>query len=71
MPPSDAPSVLSPRTGGEILVDCLAANAVERVFCIPGESYLAALDAFFDADIPVTVGRQEGGVAFMAGRGGR
>lgn len=66
MPPSDAPSVPPSRTGGEILVDCLAANAVERVFCIPGESYLAALDAFFDADIPVTVGRQESGVAFMA-----
>ncbi|MEW5421977.1 thiamine pyrophosphate-binding protein [Amorphus sp. 3PC139-8] len=54
------------RTGGQILVDCLAANGVERIFCIPGESYLAVLDAFVDADIPVTVGRQEGGVAMMA-----
>jgi len=56
----------TPRTGGEILVDCLSANGVDRVFCIPGESYLAALDAFVDAGIPLTVGRQEGGVAFMA-----
>src|ERR1700684_3676782 len=56
------------RTGGQILVDQLVAQGVERVFCVPGESYLAVLDAFHDARdaIDVTVCRQEGGAAYMA-----
>jgi acetolactate synthase-1/2/3 large subunit len=55
------------RTGGEILVDQLAAHRVRHVFCVPGESYLAALDAFHDrTDIALTVCRQEGGAAMMA-----
>src|SRR6476469_9950653 len=54
------------RTGGEILVDQLVAQGVKHVFCVPGESYLAALDAFYDRPIEVVVCRQEGGVACMA-----
>ena len=54
------------RSGGEVLVDQLVANGVKHVFCVPGESYLAALDAFHDRDIPVTVCRQEGGAVMMA-----
>lgn len=54
------------RTGGEILVDQLVMHGVRHVFCVPGESYLAALDAFHDRDIAVTVCRQEGGAAMMA-----
>jgi acetolactate synthase I/II/III large subunit len=54
------------RSGGEVLVDQLVANGVQHVFCVPGESYLAALDAFHDRDIPVTVCRQEGGAVMMA-----
>jgi acetolactate synthase-1/2/3 large subunit len=54
------------RTGGEILVDQLVAQGVHHVFCVPGESYLAALDAFRDRDIALTVCRQEGGAAMMA-----
>ncbi len=55
-----------PRTGGQILVDQLKIHGAERIFCVPGESYLAALDALHDAGIPVTVCRQEGGAAMMA-----
>ena len=33
------------RSGGRILIDQLVAQRVERVYCVPGESYLAALDA--------------------------
>nr|WP_298140353.1 thiamine pyrophosphate-binding protein [uncultured Pseudomonas sp.] len=57
-----------PRTGGQILVDALRLNAVERVFCVPGESYLAVLDALHDAreQIDLVVCRQEGGAAYMA-----
>src|SRR3546814_3028546 len=54
------------RLGGHILVDQLAAQGVEHVFCVPGESYLAVLDGLHDADIKVTVCRQEGGAAMMA-----
>lgn len=54
------------RTGGQLIVDCLKAQGVEHVFCVPGESYLAVLDALHDADIDVTVCRQEGGATMMA-----
>lgn len=54
------------RSGGRILVDQLIINGVRRVFCVPGESYLAVLDAFHDSDIDLIVCRQEGGAAMMA-----
>jgi len=54
------------RTGGEILVDQLLAHGARHAFCVPGESYLAVLDAFHDRDVMVTVCRQEGGAAMMA-----
>ena len=55
-----------PPTAAEVLVDQLLAQGVDHVFCVPGESYLAVLDAFHDRDIAVTVCRQEGGAAIMA-----
>jgi acetolactate synthase-1/2/3 large subunit len=54
------------RTGGEILVDQLVAQGVSHVFCVPGESYLAALDAFYDRNIALTVCRNEGAAAMAA-----
>src|SRR3979409_1554607 len=54
------------RTAAEVLVDQLMINGVSHVFCVPGESYLAVLDAFHDRDLAVTVCRQEGGAAMMA-----
>jgi len=54
------------RTAAELLVDQLIVNGVRHAFCVPGESYLAVLDAFHDRDIAVTVCRQEGGAAMMA-----
>jgi acetolactate synthase-1/2/3 large subunit len=54
------------RTGGEVLVDQLVVHGVRHAFCVPGESYLAALDAFHDRDVAITVCRQEGGAAIMA-----
>jgi acetolactate synthase-1/2/3 large subunit len=56
----------APRTGGQILVDQLVAQGVERVTCVPGESYLAVLDALHDASIDVITCRAEGGAAIMA-----
>ena len=46
-------TIRNTRTGGQILVDQLVAQGVERVFCVPGESYLAVLDALHDAAIDV------------------
>ena len=54
------------RTGGQILVDQLRIHGIDHVFCVPGESYLAVLDALHDADVHVTVCRQEGGAMMMA-----
>ena len=54
------------RTGGEILIDQLVVHGVQHAFCVPGESYLAALDAFYDRPIKLTVCRQEGGATMMA-----
>jgi acetolactate synthase-1/2/3 large subunit len=54
-------------TGGQLLVDCLSALAVEKIFCVAGESYLAALDALYDTPTIQTITcRQEGGAGFMA-----
>lgn len=53
-------------TGGQILVDQLQRQGVDNVFCVPGESYLAVLDALHDSEIKITVCRQEGGVSMMA-----
>src|SRR5579862_7751796 len=54
------------RTAAEVLVDQLRIHGVQHAFCVPGESYLAVLDAFHDSDLAVTVCRQEGGAAMMA-----
>src|SRR5712664_2483711 len=54
------------RTAAEVLVDQLINNGVRHVFCVPGESYLAVLDALHDREMTVTVCRQEGGAAMMA-----
>ena len=54
------------RTAAEVLVDQLRIHGVRHAFCVPGESYLAVLDALYDSDLEVTVCRQEGGAAMMA-----
>src|SRR6516162_1331110 len=54
------------RTGGEILIEQLAIHGVRHVFCVPGESYIAALDALHGRPIAITVCRQEGGASMMA-----
>jgi len=54
------------RTAARILVDQLLINGVRHVFCVPGESYLAVLDALRDSDVTITVCRNEAGAAMMA-----
>ena len=59
------------RTGGQIVADALASHGVSHAFGVPGESYLAVLDALHDTDITYVICRQEGGAAYMAEAWGR
>jgi acetolactate synthase-1/2/3 large subunit len=55
------------RRAADLLVDCLAAHEVDRIFCVPGESYLDVLDALHDRNtIETVICRHEGGAGFMA-----
>ncbi|TML05416.1 MAG: thiamine pyrophosphate-binding protein [Actinobacteria bacterium] len=54
------------RSGARILVDQLLAHGVDTAFCVPGESYIAVLDALRDAPIRLVVARHEAGAANMA-----
>ena len=54
------------RTAARALVGTLENQGVDRIFCVPGESYLDVLDALRDSPIETVVARQEGGAAMMA-----
>lgn len=56
------------KTGATLLIDSLVAQGVDTVFCVPGESYLAAMDALYDYRdrIKLVVCRHEGSATFMA-----
>ena len=54
------------RSAAEVLIDQLVIHGVRHMFCVPGESYIAALDAFHDRDVAITICRQESGAAIMA-----
>src|ERR1700716_4189270 len=64
----ESPPMSAPRTGGQILVANLLRQGVDLAFCVPGESYLAVLDALYDAraSLKLIVCRHEGGAAYMA-----
>src|SRR5437016_2035318 len=59
--------MLNSRTAAQILVDALKIHGVDTAFCVPGESYLAVLDALYDAreSIRLIVARQGGGADYM------
>lgn len=54
------------KSGAKLLVETLEANGVERAFIVPGESYLAVIDALLDSSIATINTRHESGAAFMA-----
>lgn len=55
------------RNAAILMVDCLAAQGVDRAFCVPGESYLPLLDALANSQaIDLVTCRHEGGAGFMA-----
>src|SRR5918997_3405557 len=54
-------------TAGEVIVDSLVANGIDRIFCVPGESFLGLLDPLYGrTDIDTVVCRHEAGAGFMA-----
>ena len=58
---------MTTKTGGRLLVDALLEQGCDRIFTVPGESFLAVLDALHDTPaIDMVTCRQEGGVTFMA-----
>ncbi|HLQ19434.1 MAG TPA: thiamine pyrophosphate-binding protein [Tabrizicola sp.] len=61
------------RNGGQLLVDSLVALGATKAFGIPGESYLAVLDALHDTRgrLDFVNCRNEGGAAFMAAAWGK
>lgn len=60
------------RTGAQILVDQLVIQGTERIFTVPGESFLSVLDALHDCGTIQTVAtRQDGSAAFMAEADGK
>jgi acetolactate synthase I/II/III large subunit len=61
------------RNGGQLLVECLLALGVRKGFGVPGESYLAVLDALHDTvgRLDYVVCRNEGGASFMAAAYGK
>ena len=60
------------RNGGQLLVESLVALGATKGFGVPGESYLAVLDAFHDAaGFDFVLCRNEGGAAFMAAAWGK
>lgn len=61
-----------PRSGGRILAEALRVHGTDRVFCVPGESYLDVLDALYDMpDIQLIVAKHEGAAANMAEADGK
>ena len=63
---NDMEPTLIKTTAARALVDQLIVNGVDHVFCVPGESYLSVLDAFYERKFQLTVCRNEGGAAMMA-----
>ncbi|PYR82211.1 MAG: thiamine pyrophosphate-binding protein [Acidobacteria bacterium] len=63
---------ISTRVGGRVLVDALRIHGVDRLFCVPGESYLEVLDALYDTpQIQLIVAKHEGAAANMAEADGK
>jgi acetolactate synthase-1/2/3 large subunit len=56
------------RSGAQLLVDSLLVHGADMAFGVPGESYLAVLDAMHDVEdrFRFVICRQEGGAANMA-----
>src|SRR5580704_10768362 len=69
---NDVDASVHPRSGGRILADALRVHGVDRVFCVPGESYLDLIDALYDMpEVQIVVAKHEGAAANMAEADGK
>ncbi|MGB2166954.1 MAG: thiamine pyrophosphate-dependent enzyme [Candidatus Puniceispirillales bacterium] len=59
------------KNAGQVIVDILERFGVDRLFCVPGESFLPVLDALQDSAIETVLARHEGGAAMMAEADGK
>jgi len=61
------------RNGGQLLVACLRSLGARTAYGVPGESYLAVLDALHDTrgELDFVLCRNEGGASFMAAAHGK
>ncbi|WP_264844746.1 thiamine pyrophosphate-dependent enzyme [Caldinitratiruptor microaerophilus] len=54
-------------TAGRAVAEIIRRHGVTHVFCVPGESYLPVIDAFYDMpDVQLVLNRHEGGSVFCA-----
>ena len=64
---TNSPQEPTRQSAAALLVDCLIEQGADRMFTVPGESFLPVLDALHDRPaLDVVTCRQEGGAAFMA-----
>ncbi len=54
------------KRAADLMVEALEAYGIERVWCVPGESYLTLLDSLRDSKIETIQCRHESGAGFMA-----
>ena len=59
------------KTAGQVIVKALEQYGIDRIFCVPGESFLPILDALHDSPIQTILARHEGGAAMMAEADGK
>ena len=62
---------MSERNASRLMVECLEAEGVDRIFAVPGEENLDLLEALRESSIDVVVTRHEQGAGFMAACHGR
>ncbi|MDQ8702532.1 thiamine pyrophosphate-binding protein [Streptomyces sp. LHD-70] len=68
---SNAESPERPLSAGHLIVAQLEREGIQRVYGVPGESFLDVLDGLHDSPISTVVTRHEGGAGFMALAEGR
>src|SRR5699024_487486 len=61
----------SRKSAGHVIVETLVAHGVERLYSVPGESFLDVLDGLHHAPIQNVVCRHEGGASYMAEADGK
>ena len=59
------------KTAGQVIVKALEQYGIDRIFCVPGESFLPILDALHDSPIQTILARHEGGASMMAEADGK